>query len=270
MNHKVPAFIFGASVAAWCLPTCAQDHHESDEELAKKLNNPISAMISVPFQYNYDKKLGPNDEGHKQTLNIQPVIPITLNAEWNLIARSIVPIIAQDNVFPGKSESGLGDITEEVFFSPQKPNAWGMIWGVGPVFFLPSGSDPHLSARKWGLGPTGVALVQHGPWTYGLLANHIWAVPGPNNRPNLSDTFVQPFLLYTTKEAWTFGVNSESTYDWKATEWNVPINMFVSKLQRFGRLPVSFLGGVRYWATSPEGGAHNWGLRLQVTLLFPR
>ena len=103
-----------------------------------------------------------------------------------------------------------------------------------------------------------------------MLANHIWSVAGSDSRPDVSSTFVQPFLSYTTPTAWTFGVNTESTYDWKAEQWSVPINATVSKLVKFGRQPVSIGGGVRYWADSPDGGPRNWGLRMSVTFLFPK
>ena len=208
--------------------------------------------------------------GTSSSLNVQPVVPFKFNNDWNLISRTILPIVDQHGVVPGTSQSGIGDIVQSLFFVPAKPAAGGLTWGVGPVFLLPTGSESELSARKWGLGPTGIVLKQHGPWTYGVLANHIWSVAGSDSRPDVSSTFLQPFLSYTTPTAWTFGVNTESTYDWKAEQWSVPINATVSKLVKFGRQPVSIGGGVRYWADSPDGGPRDWGLRLSVTFLFPK
>jgi hypothetical protein len=241
----------------------------SDEELAKKLSNPVAALISVPFQFNFDERFGTDREGHRLQLNIQPVVPFHLDADWNLISRTILPVIRQEDVVPGASAGGIGDITQSLFFSPARPTEAGIIWGVGPVLLLPSGSDGELSARKWGLGPTGVVLRQHGPWTYGLLANHIWSVGGSSSRPDLSSTFLQPFLNYTTPTAWTFGINSESSYDWKAKQWSVPVNLVLSKLVKFDRQPVSLGTGARYWADGPDTGPHGWGWRLFVTWLFP-
>jgi hypothetical protein len=242
----------------------------SDEELAKKLNNPVSAMISVPLQANYDEHYGPDEQGHKFVLNVQPVVPFKVNDSWNLISRTIVPLVAQHGVVPGSSESGVGDVTQSLFFSPAKPAAGGLIWGAGPVFLLPTGSDGNLSARKWGLGPTAVVLKQEGPWTVGVLANHLWSVAGSDSRADISSTFLQPFVAHTTKTAWTTTVNTEATYDWKAGQWSVPINVTLSKLLKFGEQPVSIAGGVRWWAESPTGGPHDWGLRFVVTLLFPK
>lgn len=270
--------VFAVIAAALLAPAAAQDTvtatrgaaASSAEDLAKKLANPVAALISVPFQLNYDHDIGAARGGDRWQLNIQPVLPIDLNPEWNLISRTILPVVWQDEIYPGAgSQSGIGDIVQSVFFSPKAPTAGGWIWGAGPVFLLPTGSDDLLSVKKWGAGPTGVALKQDGPWTYGLLANHIWSFAG-SGKQDVSATFVQPFVSYTTPTAWSFTLNTESTYDWEHEQWAVPINAIVSKVTKVGDQLVSVGGGVRYWADGPEGGPHGWGFRLVVTLLFPK
>jgi hypothetical protein len=244
---------------------------ESASDLAKKLSNPVAALISVPLQLNYDEKIGPAESGERWLLNVQPVVPFTLNEEWNVISRTILPIVSQKDIFPGAgSQSGIGDIVQSVFFSPKAPTAGGWIWSAGPVLLLPTGTNDLLSAKKWGLGPTAVLLKQDHGWTYGALANHIWSVAGDSARSDVSTTFLQPFLAYTTPTAWTYSVNAESTYDWKNKQWSVPLNLLVSKVTKIDSQLISVGGGVRYWADGPDSGPHGWGFRLVVTLLFPK
>ncbi len=260
--------LLAAAIALMSAPARAQD---DSAELAKKLSNPVAALISVPFQLNYDRKLGPLDDGEKWTLNVQPVVPIELNKDWNVISRTIAPIVSQKDVFPGTGrQSGLGDIVQSFFFSPKAPTAGGWIWGVGPVLLLPTGTDDLLSAKKWGAGPTAVMLKQHDGWTVGALANHIWSFAGDSQRADVNATFLQPFLSYTTPTAWTFALNTESTYDWKASQWSVPVNALVTKVTKVGGQLISVGGGLRYWVDSPEGGPQGLGYRAVLTLLFPK
>nr|WP_258570794.1 transporter [Flavimaribacter sediminis] len=248
---------------AFVAPAAAQD---ADADLAKQLSNPVASLISVPFQYNWNQGYGDQD-GTQNLINIQPVIPISISDDWNLISRTILPVIWQDDVVPGSSQAGIGDITQSLFFSPKEP--WnGIIWGVGPVFYLPTGTDD-LSAGKWGAGPTAVVLTQKNGWTVGALANHIWSFAGKDDAADISSTFMQPFLSYTTPDAWSFTLNTESTYNWETDEWSVPINFMVAKLVKFGKQPVQFQVGARYWAVSPDNGPEGWGARAAVTFLFP-
>ena len=243
---------------------------QSAEELAKKLVNPVASLISVPLQFNHDQNIGPAD-GRRSLVNVQPVVPISISQDWNLISRTIAPLIDQQDIAgPSGSQSGVGDIVQSLFFSPKAPTAGGLIWGVGPVLLLPTATDDLLGGEKWGLGPTGVVLTQRGPWTYGALANHIWSVAGNSDRADISATFLQPFLTYTTKTATTFGLNTESTYDWKSNRWTVPINVSVGQVLKLGDQLVQVGVGARYWAQSPASGPEGWGYRLFLTFLFPK
>jgi hypothetical protein len=244
---------------------------EDGSDLAKQLSNPLAALISVPIQVNYDRGIGPLKDGEKVLTNVQPVIPISLNEDWNLISRTIVPVVWQDEIFPGAGDQfGLGNITQSLFFSPSK-TVNGITWGVGPVFYLPTNTDDLLGPEKWGAGPTAVALWQGNGWTMGVLGNHIWSFAGASSETDINATYIQPFISYTTPDAWTFTLNVESSYNWDTKEWSVPINASVAKLTRIGTQPVSLTAGIRYWAQSPDGaGPNDWGARIGMTFLFPK
>jgi len=263
-------FVVPAILAALALASACARAQKSDDELAKATQNPIAAMVSVPIQYNYDQKIGRVEDGHKNYVNFQPVVPFSLNPDWNLISRTILPVVDQSEIFPGAgSQSGLGDVTESLFFSPKKETSRGWIWGAGPVFLVPTGSNDLIGAKKWGLGPTAVFLKQEHGFTYGALVNHISSVGG-SGKVDISNTFLQPFFSYTNKNHTTFSVNSESTYNWKTDQWSVPIHLLVSQLMKVGGQPLTLQAGARYWATTPDNGPHGWGARLTLTLLYPK
>lgn len=247
---------------------CAQEAPGGDEALAKQLSNPVSSLISVPFQYNADFGFEP-DDGVQHKLNIQPVIPTSINDNWNLITRVIVPVIYQDDVIGRGSQFGLGDITPSFFFSPKQPTAGGWTLGIGPAFLLPSATDDLLGGEQWAAGPTMIALRQtQGGWTYGVLMNHLWSFAGNDDRDDISATFLQPFVAKQFPGARTLTVNFESSYDWEHEQWTVPLNLTYSKVIRVGQQRLSLVGGVRGYLDAPENGP-DWGIRLGVTFLFP-
>ncbi|MCJ8318710.1 MAG: transporter [Colwellia sp.] len=241
------------------------------EALAKQLSNPIAALISLPLQLNYDQNIGLNDQGERWTLNVQPVAPFELSKDWNVISRTILPIISQKNVSGvNNSESGIGDIVQSVFFSPKAPTKTGWIWGAGPVLLLPTGSDKMLTADKWGIGPTAVALKQKGPWTYGGLANHIISIAGDDDRGDINATFLQPFLSYTTPAAITYTLNAEATYDWEGEQWTIPVYAGISKVLKINSQLISVAAGVRYWAATTDSSPEGIALRVSLTFMFPK
>jgi hypothetical protein len=238
-------------------------------ELAKKLSNPISDLVSVPFQFNWEQNVGPS-ELTRFILNVQPVMPFELNSDWNMITRIIMPLVSQPPLFAGDEATfGISDITASFFFSPRKES--GFTLGAGPVFVVPSTSEPTLGSGKWSIGPTVVALRQEGPWTYGALWNQVWSFSGDPSRTDVNQMFLQPFLAYQATHTITLTVQSEMTANWEADEqqWTVPLNFLVSKLASFGPFPASYAIGVGAFVAHPDVGP-SWKIRGQITLLLPK
>lgn len=273
MNKRLVMLACSLAVLSQSGIAPAEEASPSDEaaELAKKLANPVASLISVPVQYDYFEYGDVNEGAAAHLLNVQPIIPLSLNDNWNLVTRTIVPLIdRQDFPLDAMNESGLGDIVASQFFSPIEPTAGGWIWGAGPVELLPTATEDTLGAEQWGIGPTAVALKQTGPWTVGMLTNHIWSVAGDDDREDVNATFLQPFVSYVTTTKTTFGLVSEATYDWESDQWSVPLIPTVAQLFKIGPQILQLAVAGKYWVESPDNGPEDWGLRVQLTFLFPK
>jgi len=271
MNKNFPFALVAALALAFTATPVVSAEYSQEEDLARSLANPVASLISVPLQYNYDENLGPADEGSVSRLNIQPVIPFSIHEDWNLITRTIVPLVdLKDFPVKGRSTSGLSDTVASQFLSPTRPTAGGWIWGAGPVWLLPTATDDLLGTEKWGVGPTAVALRQDGRWTVGMLANHIWSFAGDSDRADVNATLLQPFVSYITPTMTTISMNTESTYDWDAEVWSVPVHFTVAQLLKVRGQIFQVAVGARYWAESTDNGAEDWGARAALTFLFPR
>lgn len=238
-------------------------------ELAKKLANPIASLISVPFQNNLDHGIGPL-KGSRYTLNIQPVIPMAISPNINLISRVIVPVVSQYNISGvGNHESGISDIVASAFFSPSNSKN-GFTWGAGPVLLFPSGTDDYLTGKKFGVGPTIVALKQTGGWTIGALWNQIWSVSGSSTREYISQMFVNPFLAYNWKTGAGLTGNLEWTQNWQSNRANVWFSPMFSGLTSFGKQKVSLAVGPKFNIIAPDEVKAKFGIRAALVLLFPK
>lgn len=297
-------FALALSLTSWYLLGIAHGQEQrsldletglSETALAQELANPIANLTSVPFQNNFDFG-GGRGNAFRYTLNVQPVIPFSLNDDWNLITRTIVPFAHVERVFP-QPETGIGDIVQSFFLSPARP-VNGITWGAGPIFLYPSASNDFIGSGQWGAGPTGVVLKQSGPWLYGMLANHLWTVggvphlpsgtlpllevpnsgiadpgfvettPGNRRRERVNATLIQPFLTYTFPTQTTPFLSTETIYDWSSRQSIVPISVGVNQLVFIGGQLLQVGGLMRYFAETPRGGP-NWGFQFRVTLVFP-
>jgi hypothetical protein len=277
-HHQSPAHVVSAAaLLAATLLTHSAHAELSAEDLAKIAQNPVGNLISVPFQENAYFNVGPLD-GTQNVLNIQPVIPISLNDEWNIITRTILPIVSLPAFAPGQGGvSGIGDVQVSAFLSPAKPGAW--IWGVGAITQLPTHTNDRLGNNNVGLGPTFVILhLERGsPWVYGVLANNVWSVGNSGNPfnqdgPKYNNGLIQPFLNYNFEGGAYLTTSPIITVNWEAPssqQWTVPLGGGVGKLFKIGRLPVNTQIGAYYYVVKPDF-APNWSIRAQVQLMFPK
>ena len=237
----------------------------SDEELTKKTQNPVADLISVPFQNNLNFGVGP-DNDLQYVLNIQPVWPLRITDDWNLITRTILPVMYQPELAPGVGdEFGLGDALFTGFFSPRKPSK--IIWGVGPAILIPTSTDDSLGVGEWGAGPGVVALTIEGRFVYGALLNNVWSFEG-----NFNAMTFQPFVNYNLPSGWYIVSAPLITANWEANgdnTWTVPVGGGMGKILRFGKMPVNCQAQIFYNVETPDGGP-EWQLRIQFQLLFPK
>ena len=277
MNHDqhqtcLPWHTCSKLLTILCLSLSSAYTAAADAELAKKLANPVADIINLPFQFNYDHSIGTTENIERYQINIQPVIPIKLNENWNVISRTILPVIYQQyEGLPIHDDWGTGDITQSFFFTPDPKMTSGVIIGFGPVMLFPTASEKLLGADQYGLGPTFVVAKQtQSGWTYGALANHVWDVHKKDGATGINNTFLQPFLNYTTASSVTWSLNTESNYDWNNDDYSIPVNLSVTKLIVLDKQPISVGGGIRYWAHDHDNSPKDFGVRLIASFIFPK
>lgn len=252
------------------LPAGAFAEDQELFKLAKRAANPIADLATAPLLYNWDGQIGADRDGTSNYLRLEPVVPLHISQDWNVITRLFMPMIEQANVSPGSgTDYGLSGVNLSFFASPTAPVSRGLSIGLGPVIGFPA-SDSALGSQKWSLGPTAAIIWQpDGPWTIGLLTRQLWSVGGSAIEADVNELYLQPILSYTTKDAWTLGVNSEAFYYWTDDEASVPINVSLTKLIRLGGVALSIGPAVRYWVENPNSDAHGWGARFTAALVFP-
>lgn len=239
----------------------------SSQELADKLANPVANMISMPFQNNTDWGIGPNN-GSRNTLNIQPVIPIHLSPKLNLITRYILPVVDQHDITaPGKNEFGLADLTASAFFSPAQPKN-GVIWGIGPALLVPTATNEYLGTKKFGVGPTALILKQAHGNTLGFLVNQLWSVAGDKDRSDVNQLFFQPFYTRSFTSGASIGANMELTQNWQANTTTLFLNPIISGLTKLGKQPVQLVIGPRIPLAGPKDNRPDFGIRAVIIFVF--
>ena len=270
--------VLGATLAALLGPAGARAQDAS--ELAKKSQNPIGSLISLPFESSFNFENGTDDDSLQYVLNIQPVVPFSISDGWNLITRPIIPLISQDGVAQvpptnellktGDRVFGLGDITLSLFLSPKSEGKF--TWGAGPVAVFPTATDDKLGSDKWSIGPTAVGLYQTGPWLFGGLVGQFWSFAGDDDRRDVSSFYIQPFLNYNLPQGWYLTSSPLISANWKAKsgqKWRVPVGAGVGKVFRIGSQNINTRLVAYYNVERPTGSA-DWSIQWTLQFLFPK
>ena len=262
------AFLVAAAMLALGAPLSRARAQEDPTALAKKTQNPVGDLISLPFQFNFNTGGGFGDATF-YNLNFQPVVPIKLSPKWNVIARTIVPFVSLPGATPADRVRGIGDIQEQLFLSPAQPG--GLIWGLGAAFSFPTATNDAVRTGTWAAGPNVVLLTMTGPWVLGALANQLWTYHDEGGAPEVNQFLVQPFINYNFGVGWALSTAPIITANWDAPDgeqWTVPVGLGLTRTTQFQGRPMSI--GVQYYhnVEHPSGAAANQ-LRVALSLLFP-
>jgi hypothetical protein len=267
MTNKTIAITLLTFMLAFASVSHGQE--KSDEDLAKATQNPLASMISLPFQNNTNFGIGPGDDT-QNVLNIQPVLPFSLGEDWNLVTRTIVPVMSQPGFAPGESRTnGLGDVTLTGWVSPKNSGKW--IWGVGGALVMPTASDDVLGNDRWSVGPSVVVLTMPGNWVVGSLFSNVWSVGGSGDQDVNFFTW-QYFVNYNMDNGWYLTSAPIITANWEENSdntWTVPFGGGIGRVFRIGKQPLNAQISAYYNVKKPEFGA-DWQLRLQLQMLFPK
>jgi hypothetical protein len=270
-NQRVTHLLFAvlAVLGLVVCPFAVMAEDSADSDLAKQSQNPISTLISLPFENISSFNNGPED-AYFNTLLIKPVLPVSLSENWNLINRGIIPLVYQEEFIEDiGSKFGLGDITYQGFLSPAK--AGFFTWGVGPTVSFPTGAD-RMTTDKWSAGPAVVGLVMPGNWVVGALAFNIWSFAGDDDARNVNQFSFQYFINYNLPRGWYLSTSPTITANWKAdsdNRWTIPFGGGFGKVFNIGRQPVNASLKAYYNVERPDD-ASNWNISAQFTLLFPK
>ena len=263
-RHGATAGLVAAALAAYGVA-------HADEELQKKLANPVSDLLTVPVQLTTTGDVGA-ERRSQHVLNVQPVYPMRLSSEWSWIHRLIVPLVSTPALTASQDRrNGLGDIVYEGFLSPAPKG--GQIWGVGPIVQAPTAGDDRLGSGKWSAGPAVVVLQQEGRWSLGALVTQSWSFAGDGDRARISQMQIQPILNYRISGENALAFAGTVVADWKQhgdDRWTVPIGATWSALTKpAGFVPVNYVMGGGYNVVRPDR-AGTWFLRFQASFVLPK
>lgn len=252
-------------------PVCAQQKAEDVKALQKDVQNPLAHLINIQFPNDTNFPIG----DFRRTLNvfnIQPVIPLRISENWNLITRSVLPVVSLPDITrPNGGTKGLSDLNPTLFLSPEYSGK--VIWGIGPDFILPTATKEELGAGKWSVGPSVAVIVQPEKWTMGVLVSNVWSFAGKRNRSRVNSLSLEYLISRDFKKGWYFTSAPTITADWELSlteRWNVPVGPGIGRVFKIGGQSVSAAVSAYYNLIHPEHLPYpKWQISAELDLLFP-
>ena len=252
--------------------TESSDEGKSASELNRELTNPVSSLWSIANQFNNFEL----NNGHwNNNWNFQPVLPLSLTKDWNLITRPVMPFY---NIVPHPTESGewerdagLGDLALVELLSPAHSGNW--ILGVGPTAIFPTATSGFTGQGKWQLGPTVVAGYLTKQYFIGVFPQQWWSVGREHGRPDTNQMNLQPIATLFFPDGWSLGYSGNILANWNAPSedvWTVPIGLGLAKVVKFGRLPVKLQLAVQYMPVHPREFGQEWNVQVSITPVIPK
>ena len=259
--------ILGVSAHAQQTSTPAQlPSALTDQELAKSAHNPFEDFVKIPIESTTGFQVGHNHNAG-DSLNIEPLVPFSLNSDWDLIVQPNLTVTYQ----PSPHEQfGLQDLQTSFFLTPHNATTW--LWGMGPIFQFPTATSEALGTGRWSAGPTAAVVYSEGPWFNGILAYQLMSFAGNRNRGSVNQTFLEPDVSYNFESGWYVQCEPSITYDWTAeasNAWTTPMGADVGKAFKLGSQALSLQVGAYDLVKRPDG-APQWIARVSATFLFPR
>jgi hypothetical protein len=271
MNMRKYLLVF-AMIVFFIADLRSQTSEQAKEmmELAEAAQNPIADMNMIPIQFNWYTGGGLGDQTMMQTL-IQPVLPLPLTKRWNVVSRTVIALISMpvggEN---GDRAKGIGDIQEQIYFTPTKKHK--VIYGFGPVFSFPTSTNEVWATGQFAVGPNAVIVVMPGKWLVGAVANNLWRFAGSDNTTAINSFYFQYFVNYNFNKGWALGTAPSITANWNAPEgqqWTVPVGLNISKITVIGKQPLSLNIQYYYNVVRPDNEGSSQ-IRILVSFLFPK
>jgi len=277
----VATSLWAADTPATAAPSGGEPQASLDE-VNKKLSNPVSDFWSISFQQNnYVLDMGTGrSERWNSNLNFQPVMPVALTSDWNLITRPVITLFNSvphpDPHNPPNMErtTGFGDTVLMEMFSPSPKLAGNWLLGLGPTFIFPTASSDWTGQGKWQAGPAALVGYLSKKWILGAFVQNWTSFGGSGNRADTNQMNLQPIAAYFLPGGWAIGYSGNVLANWKADKagdtWTVPLGLTINKVFKFGKLPVKIALAGQYMVHHPDTFGQQWNMQLSVTPVIPK